>query len=147
MKHCKMNGSCRLPFCGPPDQAEEVDENAVFDVSRLMMMMMMMMMSTRTLSSTSPGWWFSLSSSGQEVAHCYLDDRMIIYMIGKQTRERIEERETKKHKKKLSNIQGAGNSQHLWHVLDQWLHCQCGTWGKQTIIALIFYFFQAIFNI
>ena len=48
----------------------------------------------------------------------------------------------KKHKKKQSNIQGAGNSQHLWHVLDQWLHCQCGTWGKQTIIALIFHFFQ-----
>ena len=39
-----MNGSCRLPFCGPPDQAEEVDENAVFDVSRLMIMMMIIMM-------------------------------------------------------------------------------------------------------
>ena len=96
-----MNGSCRLPFCGPPDQAEEVDENAVFDVSRLMMMMMMM--STRTLSLTSQGWSFSDSSGGQEVAHCYLDVRMIIYMIGKQTRGRIEERKTNKHKKTIKH--------------------------------------------
>ena len=29
-----MNGSCRLPFCGPTEHAEEVDETAVFDVSR-----------------------------------------------------------------------------------------------------------------
>jgi len=29
-----MNGSCKLPFCGPADHAEEVDESAVFDVSR-----------------------------------------------------------------------------------------------------------------
>jgi len=29
-----MSGSCRLPFCGPTDHAEEVDETAVFDVSR-----------------------------------------------------------------------------------------------------------------
>ena len=27
-----MNGSCRLPFCGPTEHAEEVDETAVFDV-------------------------------------------------------------------------------------------------------------------
>ena len=29
-----MNGSCRLPFCGPTEHAEEEDETAVFDVSR-----------------------------------------------------------------------------------------------------------------
>ena len=65
-------------------------------IMMLLMMMLMMVMSTRTLSSTSPGWSFSDSSGGQEVAHCYLDARMIIYMIGKQTRGRIEERKTKK---------------------------------------------------
>ena len=95
-----MNGSCRLPFCGPPDQAEEVDENAVFDVSRLMMMLMM---STRTLSSTSPGWSFSESSGGQEVGHCCLDDKMIIYMNKEQTRRHIEPRKTKKLFKRLGS--------------------------------------------
>ena len=100
--------------------------------------------STRTRSSTSPGWWFSDSGGGQEGAHCYQDDKMIIYMIGKQTRGRIEPRKTKKHKRNYSNVQGASYSEHLWHVLDQWLHCQCGTWGKQTIIALYFTSFNIL---
>ena len=71
----------------------------------IIMMIMMMMMLTRTRSSTSPGCWLtSDSSGGQEVAHCYLDDKMIIYMIGKQTRGRIEPRKQKKHKRNYSTF-------------------------------------------
>jgi len=29
-----MNGSCKLPFCSPTDQAEEVEEASILDVSR-----------------------------------------------------------------------------------------------------------------
>ena len=71
-----MNGSCRLPFCGPPDQAEEVDENAVFDVSRLVIL--------------GSEWW-----SRSSFLPYYLDDKMIIYII-ETKRGRIEPKKRKK---------------------------------------------------